>query len=137
MRAPTRCRYAPGSSIDRPRTVPAPAVGRTRPSSIAMVVVLPEPLGPTNPATTPRGSSRSRPETAVRWPYRLVRPVTETKGTSFGSWSLATNGEDRTWGADAAVMHPIVGHPGRSGTGLREASPPLRPTDPLRPACHP
>ena len=36
---------------------PAPAVGVTRPSSIAIVVVLPAPLGPTNPATTPAGTS--------------------------------------------------------------------------------
>ena len=35
----------------------SPAVGRTSPRSIAMVVVLPAPFGPMKPATTPRGSS--------------------------------------------------------------------------------
>ena len=44
-----------GRSIGRPSTVPVPAEGRTRPSSMAIVVVLPAPFGPMKPATTPRG----------------------------------------------------------------------------------
>ena len=73
----SRCRSAPGTSpVPRSarRRAGRKAAGessglaehgavartsaRTSPSSIAIVVVLPAPLGPMNPATTPRGSSK-------------------------------------------------------------------------------
>jgi hypothetical protein len=38
-----------------------------------MVVVLPAPFGPTNPAMTPVGTSRLTPSTAARVPYLFVR----------------------------------------------------------------
>lgn len=66
-----------------PRTLAVPEVGSMRPISMRMVVVLPEPLGPRNPKTLPRGTVRSSPFTAS-WPprYRLVRPcVSMTDGT--------------------------------------------------------
>ena len=65
-----------GGRVERaPSTAPSPDVGATSPSSIAIVVVLPAPFGPMNPATTPRGSSKLRSSTAARSPYRLVSPV--------------------------------------------------------------
>ncbi len=49
-RAPTRARTSPDRSGTRsPSTSIAPDVGPTSPSSIRIVVVLPEPLGPRNP----------------------------------------------------------------------------------------
>ena len=54
--------------------------GRRRRSSIAIVVVLPAPFGPMNPATTPVGTSRLRLSTATRPPYRLVRPWVTSAG---------------------------------------------------------
>src|SRR5438046_8849567 len=45
-------------SSGSPSTVPPPLVGRTSPSSMAMVVVLPAPFGPMKPATTPRSEER-------------------------------------------------------------------------------
>ena len=45
-----------------------PLVGATRPRSIAIVVVLPAPFGPINPATTPAGTSRLRLSTTARSP---------------------------------------------------------------------
>src|SRR3954447_13548141 len=50
----------------------APALGRTRPSSIRSVVVLPAPLGPRKPYTSPRRTVRSTASTAVRGPKVLV-----------------------------------------------------------------
>ena len=56
------------SGIGRPSTSMVPAVGVTRPSSIRIVVVLPDPLGPRNPKTVPTGTSRlrSRPRSGCR-----------------------------------------------------------------------
>src|SRR5947208_359336 len=39
-----------------------------------IVVLLPAPLTPRNPKTSPTSTSRSRSRTAVRRPYRLVSP---------------------------------------------------------------
>ena len=72
-----------GRRSTRPSTVPVPAVGRTRPSSMAMVVVLPAPLGPTKPATTPGGSSMSRWSTTVRCAVALG----ESGDGQGGGWS--------------------------------------------------
>ena len=43
-----------------------PESGRTRPSSILIVVVLPDPFGPRKPCTPCAGTRRSRPSTAGR-----------------------------------------------------------------------
>src|ERR1700682_1394440 len=52
-----------------------PDVGRIRPSNMRSVVVFPAPLGPRNPKTSPRCTSRSSASTAViDGPYRFVRP---------------------------------------------------------------
>ena len=52
----------------------SPLVAAARPSSMRIVVVLPEPLGPRKPKTEPLGTVRSRASTA-RWrPKTLVRP---------------------------------------------------------------
>ena len=52
-------RAATDSGIGRPSSSTVPAVGRVRPSSIRISVVLPEPLGPSMPSTAPSGMSRS------------------------------------------------------------------------------
>ena len=52
-----------------------PLSGVARPSSMRMVVVLPEPLGPRNPKIDPRGTARSRLLTARRFPKLLPSPV--------------------------------------------------------------
>ena len=57
-----------GSPGGSPSTVAAPAVGRTRPSSIRSVVVLPAPFGPRKPYTSPRRTVRLTASTASRSP---------------------------------------------------------------------
>ena len=42
-----------------------PAVGCSRPSSSLIVVLLPEPLGPSSPTTSPGPTERSMPRTAA------------------------------------------------------------------------
>src|SRR5947208_2864227 len=53
--------------------VTEPEVGRIRPTSMRMVVVLPAPLGPRNPKTSPALRSKEAPSTIVRSPMTLVR----------------------------------------------------------------
>ena len=56
-----------GSSIavgGRPSTSASPALGRSRPSSARIVVVLPAPLGPRKPVTVPASTEKERSSTA-------------------------------------------------------------------------
>ncbi len=67
-RAPT-CRGAFGSSWKvRPLIVTRPAVGRSRPRIMRMVVDLPEPFGPRKPVTAPGRTWKVRSWTAVLAP---------------------------------------------------------------------
>jgi hypothetical protein len=50
------------------------ASGASRPTIIRMVVVFPDPFGPTKPVTTPGRTVKLRSSTASVWPYRFVRP---------------------------------------------------------------
>ena len=56
-RSAARARRSPSGA---PRTWPEPALGRTRPSSSLMVVVLPAPFGPSRPTSSPRPTVRLR-----------------------------------------------------------------------------
>ena len=81
----SRSAAAPGrGGAPRPRRAPArcPDFGRRVPVSIRIVVVLPDPFGPRKPKTSPRGTSKSMPSTAVKSPKVLVRPRTEMAGPS-------------------------------------------------------
>src|SRR5690242_11134062 len=73
-----------------PRTQTSPDVVASEPISIRMVVVLPEPDGPTTPRIDPRPTVRSIPPTATVSPNRRVRPAVRT--TTSGE-SGATTGE--------------------------------------------
>ena len=55
-------------TTSKPQTRTRPLVGRNRPTSILMLVVLPAPLGPRNANSSPRGTTRSKPATATFWP---------------------------------------------------------------------
>src|SRR5579859_1105137 len=55
-----------------PNITTRPAVGRIKPSNMRIVVVLPEPLGPRNPNTSPRMTSRCKSLTATSFPNALV-----------------------------------------------------------------
>src|SRR4051794_27753731 len=49
-----------------------------RPSSMRIVVVLPAPLGPTSPHTTPVGMAKSMLSTAIVVPKAFVSPLVST-----------------------------------------------------------
>ena len=63
-----------------PRTWPEPALGRTRPSSSLMVVVLPAPFGPSSPTSSPRPTVRLRSVEGGRPPVRLGDPHEVDRG---------------------------------------------------------
>src|SRR5258708_30905642 len=54
----------------------SPAVGRRRPVSILMVVLLPAPLGPRKPKNRPPPTRKDNRSTAVVWRKTLVNPST-------------------------------------------------------------
>src|SRR5699024_6738167 len=60
-----------------PLTVTCPAVGRSRPRIILIVVVFPAPLGPRKPVTAPGLASNDRSSTARTAPYCFVSPLAE------------------------------------------------------------
>src|ERR1035437_5701946 len=64
-----------------PATVAVPPEGLVSGQSMLIVVVLPAPLGPRNPNTSPLATSKSTPRTARTSPKVLMRPRTAMAGT--------------------------------------------------------
>src|SRR5215475_8529472 len=64
-------------ALSQPRTVALPRVGISKPSSIRMVVDLPEPFRPTKAKTLPLGTSRFNSYTAGLAPKYRVRPFVQ------------------------------------------------------------
>ena len=62
--APTSLSGAASSTYRFPLTVAVPAVGRSRPITIRIVVDLPAPFGPRKPVTFPASTSNVRSSTA-------------------------------------------------------------------------
>src|SRR3954447_20515346 len=81
--------------------VALPELGRTMPSSIRSVVVLPAPLGPRKPVMRPGSTEKDRESTAVKVPKRLVRLLTSIRVPSGIMWASALS-----WGTS---HHPSVG----------------------------
>jgi hypothetical protein len=70
-----RCRISvPLSGVrGTPATTAVPEVGAIRVPSVRTVVVLPAPLGPRKPNTSPEAMVKETSSKAVRSPKRLVR----------------------------------------------------------------
>src|SRR5258708_11648768 len=68
--------FAPIGSLamSMPAIETVPPDGFRIPAIILNVVVLPAPFGPRKPNSSPRGTERSMLLTAVKLPYRFVRP---------------------------------------------------------------
>src|SRR6516165_5744778 len=69
----------------RPATTAEPAVGAISVPRIRTVVVLPAPLGPRKPNTSPRATLNETSATAVREPKFLVRWLTSIAAASAGA----------------------------------------------------
>src|SRR2546421_8015207 len=95
-----------------PATRALPLLGRSRPTSILMVVVLPAPLGPRKPNSSPAPTSRSRSSTAVRLPYRLVRSLVASTRSSVEAprdLSLPRSRGRAEWGQLVSGLRRRVG----------------------------
>src|SRR5438874_10823688 len=68
-----------------PSSQPSPDDGLRRPSSSLTAVVLPAPLGPRNPNTSPRGTVIESPARATVWPNLLVSSTVFTAGVPAAS----------------------------------------------------
>src|SRR5213592_3702690 len=83
---------------DLPKTSMCPLVGCSKPSNILTVVDLPEPLGPSNPKTSPRRTSKSTLSTAraLGRPQKslkiLVSPRTAMTTSFDGEWRIVDCG---------------------------------------------
>ena len=111
--------------MSNPATVPEPDVGRLRPHSIRMAVVLPAPLAPRNPKISPRRTSKLMLSTAVKLPKRFTRFLTDIAMSSFISSKFYEQVLDVSTGrrnphvcqslplqirSDAGGIEPIAGH---------------------------
>ena len=65
---------------DLPSRRTSPPSGESRPETTLSSVVLPEPLGPTRPITSPRLTSKETPSRAARPPKWRLRLVTSSRG---------------------------------------------------------
>src|SRR2546428_12585473 len=84
--------------------VTSPAVGRSRPVSILMVVLLPAPLGPRKPKKRPRGTSKETSSTATFLRKALVRWRTTMAGP--GGALTGDKYPDRGGGGTRATLAP-------------------------------
>src|SRR5579863_4940940 len=69
-------------ATSKPATNARPSLGGSRVVSIRTIVVLPAPLGPSSPKTSPRRTSKLTWSTAVKAPKRLVRSLVCIAGDS-------------------------------------------------------
>src|SRR5438105_84262 len=103
----------------------SPPSGRTKPVTHLVKVVLPAPLGPRKPKTSPRCTSRSMPRSAWTWPYLLLRPrVSRTVGIVVGiggglkdrwPWRPVLAAGLRRHGWTGGGLHHPPGLPGAAG----------------------
>ena len=75
-----------------PATVARPPSGRSNVVRMRIAVVLPAPLGPSNPTTVASATSKSTPASAVKSPKRLTSPSARTPPTDLSG----TNAEPNT-----------------------------------------
>src|SRR3989475_10843852 len=82
-----------------PPTIARPALGASTPQSIRIMVVLPDPFGPSNPKISPCGIERSTRSTARREPNFFVRPSATIAFPTAASGGLLLQ-PDRAQGAE-------------------------------------
>src|SRR2546430_12812228 len=80
MQPTLRSAFSKSRRTSKPQIVTLPAVGLIRPTSMRMVVVLPAPLGPRKPKTSPGLSAKKTASTIVRLPMTFVRLLATRTG---------------------------------------------------------
>src|SRR3954453_17449022 len=105
---PKRRRVSNVTGLPCHRTTPESAA-RT-PSMILMAVVLPAPLAPTNPYTSPGRTEKDRSLKASLVPYRLVRPSTSSMLSSLDGRLYCDPPPNRLTPARASRQFGCFGH---------------------------
>src|SRR2546430_176508 len=80
MQPTLRSAFSKSRRTSKPQIVTLPAVGLIKPTSMRMVVVLPAPLGPRKPKTSPGLSEKETPSTIVRLPMTFVKLLATRTG---------------------------------------------------------
>src|ERR671914_5547 len=83
--------------VGTPSTNSSPALGAWRPDRIFMSVVLPAPLSPTTPRTSPRMSRSPTSWSAVTTPKRFQMPRASMIGCAAGSLDGCTAVTEASW----------------------------------------
>src|SRR3954469_22799133 len=92
---PITRRTAIGSeTTEKPATRPSPEVGRKRVARNRIVVLLPAPLGPMKPKTSPLPIVKLRSSTATKSPYRFVNLTTSIIGACSPGSRQSDEGRD-------------------------------------------
>ena len=125
---PARARWYIGSRVtSRPSNMTVPPSESIRPMVMRKLVVLPAPLGPSRPTTSPWSTSKSTPLTTWRRPYHFSNPRTSRSGMARSSLIAAGAGCNSGPGVLTRSRRPQP----------RQASAnPLHPFD-VRPERHP
>src|SRR5437870_8552267 len=122
---PTRRRAPTGSATaSTPSTSTRPAEGRRYPVITRMVVVLPAPLGPSSPRTSPAAMSKLTSSMARTRPKRRPTPRTWTPAVTPRSGAVVGGGVADPLGVVVAGGDRGLGHEGSSRVlpvGDREA----------------
>ena len=95
---------------ERPSSRMSPESGRISPSSVFSSVLLPAPLGPITPMTSPGSMVRSRSSMAVTPPKRFVRPRASSSGATGQPTTTSASSDERrrpstassSWAAQAS-----------------------------------
>src|SRR5215469_9183758 len=98
-----------------------PAVGRSRPTIILMVVDLPAPFGPRKPKNSPRRTTRLSPLTAVFLPKVLERPQAAIAASGGGN-GRPLCGSGKAAGAGCWLGYIVEGPAGPEGGTLIDRS---------------
>src|SRR5512143_976121 len=99
---------SPSRRTSCPATVASPALGASRPVSIRIAVVLPAPLAPRKPNTSPACTSNVMWSTAVNAPKVRVRPLASIARSGTGDSLLLTL--RRPHPSDERVLDRRIGH---------------------------
>ncbi len=90
------------STTSKPATVALPLLGCESVQSMLIVVVLPAPLGPRKPKTSPVPTSKLTPRTASNSPKDLRRSVTEIAAGGHWGGRAQRTGQRMTMKTEAA-----------------------------------
>src|SRR5262245_38838915 len=105
-----------------PKYSTLPPLGIVVPRRMSMQVVLPAPLGPSNPTTVPRGIAKETPLSARREPKSLTRSRTSSRFSISVRLYRRSSCEDEGGGQEGGEREEHEGQPVAFGRVVEEAN---------------